>query len=145
MKLFLFTIALLVGGGIAHADGRVFSCEQTVQDVDMYLMAYESKGALVARLDWGKGPEISTPNYSLLTKRAARKNSFVVELADEVLAVDWSKVSKVEIFEVGDYSDDANGALGINYLDRSGKIRFKGMWMGWGGPMACKTIKRGTR
>ena len=126
----------------AHARTRFFSCENNVSKTSIFFLVQEKFGELQAHLDYGNGLKIYTPTYALLTKAEAKKNPFTALLADEILDVDWSKVSEVELYEIGDYESDAAGALGVNYFGKKDDLVAKGMFIGWGGPMGCKRVIR---
>lgn len=145
MKTFLISFIFLLSQFSMAARTPFFSCEQDVEGYRVFLLVMEKQGSYISKMDWGRGKQEDPAKFQPLSKQEALDNSFVADLADRVLRLDWKKVSTVEFFEVGDYSDDAAGALGINFLDSHNAVLYKGMWMGWGGPMSCLKTSRSPR
>ncbi len=138
MKLYVMLVALICST-MAWAEGpKAFYCQRTIEDQKMLFVVEKVDETYWGQLDWGRGPQGEEVEYTNLTRAQAKQNSFVLQMANGVLKLNWRKISRVEIFRWGNFYDAAAGALGFNFLDRHGDVFAKGMYFGWAGPLSCK-------
>ncbi len=116
----------------------VFHCEASVAGTRVYLSVMEEQGIVSSALDFGRGETVLTTRKEVLPRAEFGQSWYVRELvARKAVKVDLRAVNSVTIYEAGNYSDDAAGAVGVVYHDVAGAVLAKGMFMGWAGPLGC--------
>lgn len=137
MKFAFLLVSCLSSGLVWAADQEVFNCKAQIEEENLSYVVNKADGVYNGVLESGNGPMVEEVEYKEFTKEEALQDSFVLEMANGYLKLDWEKVSHVELFHWGNFYDDAAGALGFNFFDENGAVFAKGMIFGWAGPLKC--------
>lgn len=130
-------LVLAIWSSSANA-APAFHCEANVAGTRVYFSVTEQQGAVTSVLDFGRGETFLDTRKEVLPKAEIGQSWYVRELvARKAVKVDLRVVNSVTIYEAGNYSDDAAGAVGVVYHDAAGAVLAKGMFMGWAGPLGC--------
>jgi hypothetical protein len=131
-------LAILLASQISFASTNLFICQHSDSSSEFNLGVYNINGTVTAEMDWGNGSTTMPATVTSLSRRSAKQNPYVVEVAEH-LKINWSQVEFVNVYEAGEnsYSDDGSGAVGVSFLAPRGVVLSQGMLFGWAGAVTC--------
>lgn len=115
----------------------IFDCQNDANNSRLTVFAvgnYQS-----AQVSLGKHMTNEPAVVEYHSGESAQRSEYAKILADHVLKLSWSSVKYVNIFIVGNYSNNTDDAvIGVEYMDSSKQTLAKGMFIGLTSPMNCK-------
>lgn len=135
--LFL-SVASAIGFGAEAKE--VFRCVAKIDSYDISITVLAlPDGRFQSSLEGSIFDEPVPTKRAELNRDDGLRRYGVSDVADAVklTRTDYSRTTKIVIYEAGDFQDDAAGVLGVEFLDSYSVVIKSGMYFAWAGPQAC--------